>query len=261
MSARWTEVGSGYPIVVCSAPAVPYEYWAPLLESLSSRFRCIFVHGRGLWDGYLPRDPKGMSVGSRVGDIMSVAECLSLEGFGVLGHCSAVTVVLASVPRLRTRPEAALLVSGRSGYSAVGNFDAVASLIRSDSRFREHYARLAAAYAPAELREGLEQQLLDERRLEGHVYSLQSLRLYSTDFASLGNMPVALAWAQEDMPGVSDTMQDYADRLGRQCEWTHVFEGDHFAFIRNTEVGARLVERAFERFAYPSHLPEEVDGE
>ena len=58
----WTEAGSGYPLIICSAAALPYEHWTTLLRFLSVRYRTFFLHPRGLWGGHLPDNPCHMSV-------------------------------------------------------------------------------------------------------------------------------------------------------------------------------------------------------
>jgi hypothetical protein len=59
-SFSWTELGSGYPLIVCSSAALAYEVWSGLLGALTPRYRTVFLHPRSLWACYLPPDPEGM---------------------------------------------------------------------------------------------------------------------------------------------------------------------------------------------------------
>jgi hypothetical protein len=114
------------------------------------------------------------------------------------------------------------------------------------------YARAAAAYAPPELQKGLERQLTDVRELEAHIHAIQSVREHSFDDAWPRDVLAMLAWASTDAEVIRLSMREYAERLGRQCRWTKEFAGDHFTFLKEVTVAARIVETAFGDVAHGS---------
>jgi hypothetical protein len=249
----WTEAGSGYPLVVCSAAALPYEYWIPLLRVLSVRYRTYFLHPRGLWGGHLPADPSEMTVSDHARDLAFLVRHLHLREYGVVGHCAGVPVILAGLPLLAVRPGRVLLVSARlSPGPSLANFGGVTERVRTDPRFRTRYARVGAAYAPPELQPDLADQLTDARQLEAHVHAVQSVREHPFDDPWPDGVTATLAWASADAEEIRLSMREYAERLGRRSRGASELAGDHFTFLNEITVAARLVESAFGEEAHGS---------
>jgi NAD dependent epimerase/dehydratase family enzyme len=242
----WTELGTGFPLVVCSAAAVPHPYWRDLLELLAVRYRTLFLHPRGLWGGHLPADLSAMSVADHARDLSALVQRLELKEFGIIGHCSGVATVVEGLASLSVRPRRVLLVSAAMGPGpAVANFEQVMTLVRSDARFREHYTHVAAAYAPDALRSRLESELTDVLQMEGHMRAVQSVREYAFERPWPDDVSAAFAWAGEDTDRVRATMRSYAAKLGPRSLGADELTGDHFTFLTDPGAAARIVDRVF----------------
>jgi len=242
----WMEAGSGYPLVVCSAAALPYEYWSTVLGFLSIRYRTFFLHPRGLWGGHLPVRASEMSVADHARDLSFLVRHLGLTEYGIVGHCAGVPSVVAGLSLLQVRPRRVLLVSSRlSPGPALAKIETVAGLVHTNPQFRLQYARVAAAYAPPELRQRLEQQLLDARELEAHIYAVQSVREHRFDDPWPRDVHATLAWASGDAADIRSSMREYAERLGPQCRSASEFDGNHFTFLTDVAAAGRVVEAAF----------------
>ena len=109
---------------------------------------------------------------------------------------------------------------------------------------------VAAAYAPPELQQDLEQQLTNVRELEAHIHAIQSVREHAFDDAWPQDVLAMLAWATTDAEAIRSSMRAYGERLGQRCWAVNEFHGDHFAFLNDINVGARLVETAFGEVAH-----------
>ena len=243
---QWTEFGRGFPVVICSPPAVPFSYWQPTLTTLADRSRFYFVHPRALWDGYMPEDLREVTVEDHARDLTLVIDTLALDRYAILAHCAGVTPVVAGLPRLARPPLRMLLVSTRFSRGVpIDNLERVLDRIRTDPRFRAQYMKVVSAYAPPTIRGFLEQELADVRKLEAQLHAVQSTRLYAFDDPLPSDVTVLLARSQDDFLSIRDTVEAYGRRLGDRCLGVVDLAGGHCALQEDVEAGKRLLIQAF----------------
>jgi pimeloyl-ACP methyl ester carboxylesterase len=245
LPVSWIEVGDGFPIVVCSAPAVPFDYWKKMLESLGDRYRFIFVHTRGLWGSHVPVDLTRVTVQDHARDLAFVVEELRLERYGMLGHCSGVTNIVASFSRLAKRPERVVLASTRFGLGASMGLEKILTRARSDARIRSQLVTVVTAYAPPALRAPLEKELGDMNVLEAQLRAIASVRAYAYDEPWPSDVEALLVRSMGDYDSIRETTSDYATRLGDRCLGVIDLEGGHCALLEDLDAARRVLSRAW----------------
>ena len=242
----WSELGAGFPLIICSPAAVPFWFWEPLLRRLSKKFRVIFVHPRGLWGSRLPADLRAMTVSDHAGDLVTLLSRLGLSSYGVVAHCIGAAPVVAGLDRLSPLPERVVFVSNRFAAGPVtSNLESVILKTRSDERFRLQYAHVAAAYAPPKIRAKLEPQLQDPYELEAHLRAIQSVREYSYEIAWPRSVHALFAMSKSDSDEIRSSTAVFAERLGNTSLGLLDLEGDHFEFQQDPELGEFVVLQAF----------------
>lgn len=243
---HWTEFGSGYPVLVCSPPAIPFSYWQPTLGALADGCRFIFVHPRALWDGYLPVDLRAVTVEDHAHDLAFVIDTLAFDHYGMVAHCAGVAPAVAGLERFVRRPQRMLLVSTRFARGTpISNLERIVERIRTDTRFRSQYLQVVLAYAPPTIRKFVEQELTDIRKLEAQLHAVQSTRLYGFDESLPDDVMVLLARSRDDFAAIRDSVEPYAKRLGHRCLGIVDLDGGHCVLQEDVAVGKRLLSQAF----------------
>jgi pimeloyl-ACP methyl ester carboxylesterase len=220
------------------------SFWSTL-GALSERHCFIFVQTRGLWGAALPATVEGMSVEAHARDLAAVVDALGERKFGILGHCSGVAVLLASLRHLRIPPERLAMVSARF---ASGNSLNVAGLMahaRSSPSLRRNIARIAVEYAPEPLHAGLEQELSDLERLHAHLYSIHSSRVFSYDVDLPPQTRSVIAVAEQDDGEIRSSSLAYARTRGTACTRLLELPGGHFFFQQDLGAATQVMRAAF----------------
>ena len=101
LKIAYMERGSGPPIMFLHGVGATKASWAPQLEMLSERFRCIALDYRGYGDSDVPpkaslatgaRDPKSISRAAYARDVIAVLDALDIDAAHLCG-CSLGGVV------------------------------------------------------------------------------------------------------------------------------------------------------------------------
>jgi pimeloyl-ACP methyl ester carboxylesterase len=245
----WTELGRGFPLVICSPAAIPYSYWMSMLELIEQEFRCIFLHPRGIWEGWLPDNIHAVTVDHHARDLAAVVRACSLDLYGIVGHCAGVTTTVAAFKYLTQRPKRVALCSTRFGRGTpIDGLDRVADRVLTDARFRRQYTQVVSAYAPAALRNRLEVELACPKKLASHLFYVQSTREYLFEELWPDDVSAVLAWARDDFDVLRESTKRYAHKLGKRCVWSTELEGGHCVLQEDKIIGSRLLREVFNEF-------------
>jgi pimeloyl-ACP methyl ester carboxylesterase len=245
-AVQWIEMGRGYPLLVSSPLGIPIGYWDDLFGRLADSYRICFVKRRGLWGAPIPGDLAHMDVEAHARDLTAVVEATGHRAFAMLGFCSGVAPMMRSLELAARLPERVAVFSGRfCPGKPVGGSRWFHEVKKSD-RIRERVIDVLTRFAPASLRAGLTQELLDPGQLDAHLAAVETSRAYDVVTRIPAGVPTTFHYSERDYDEIKQSTNEFAARAGLgQAAVVEIPGAHHFSLCEDPAPSAERVRALF----------------
>ena len=249
LSIAYIDEGSGPPIVFLHGVGATKKMWAPQIEMLSERFRCIALDYRGYGESEVPpekslvadaRDAKAISRAAYARDVVAVLDAAGIESAHLCGCSLGGVVALETYDAKPARVKSLTLVDTFAFYPD-GSTSIDERIANLDKLGIEEFAKTRAPgiHKPDAPKELVTRSVADMASIPLAVYKASTRATWTGDYRALLpriGVPAEVFWGELDTSiAPHDLSEELANGIPTCSGVVRVPHAGHVANLDNPE--------------------------